>query len=387
MNIGVLHEKDPHDRRVALTPPVVRQLVERGNAVWVEQGSGDGAMFRDDEFIRAGASIGYSQADVIARSDLIARISVPSTRELDLSRPGTAVMAFYHMAVAGRAIFERLLERHITAIGCEIIETPDGRHPVLAAASELCGRTAVPIAAHLLRSSSGGRGILFGGTPGVPPAHVVVLGAGVVGARAARAATASGARVTILDIDAEKLRDLVDHVPNVSTALADPDSIAAAVASADVVIGAILVPGARTPHIVTKKMVEAMRPGSVIIDVAIDQGGCVETSRPTTIAQPSFIYHGVVHYCVPNLTADIGRSASIVLAHAVMPYLIRLGELGIEDALRKCPQLARGVYTYRGQCVHRRLAAAWKAAYRPLAEMLAEPPSTDVTGAQSHVLD
>jgi alanine dehydrogenase len=216
---------------------------------------------------------------------------------------------------------------------------------------------------------------------------VVVLGAGVVGARAARAATASGARVTILDIDAEKLRDLVDHVPNVSTALADPDSIAAAVASADVVIGAILVPGARTPHIVTKKMVEAMRPGSVIIDVAIDQGGCVETSRPTTIAQPSFIYHGVVHYCVPNLTADIGRSASIVLAHAVMPYLIRLGELGIEDALRKCPQLARGVYTYRGQCVHRRLAAAWKAAYRPLAEMLAEPPSTDVTGAQSHVLD
>ena len=375
MNIGVFREKDPHDRRVALTPPVVRQLVERGNAVWVEKGAGDGAMFRDDEFIRAGASIGYSQPDVIARSELIVRISVPTTQELDLCREGTAVLAFYHMAVAGRAVFERLLDRRITAIGCELIETPDGRHPVLAAASELCGRTAVPLAAHLLRSSSGGRGILFGGTPGVPPAHVVVLGAGVVGARAARAATASGARVTVLDIDAEKLRDLVDHVPNLSTALADSESIAAAVASADVVIGAILVSGARTPHIVTTKMVEAMRPGSVIIDVSIDQGGCIETSRPTTIADPSFIYHGVVHYCVPNLTADIGRSASIALAHAVMPYVMRLGELGIEEAFRKCPQLARGVYTYRGECVHRRLAAAWKAPYRPLAEVLAEPAS------------
>jgi alanine dehydrogenase len=379
MNVGVLREKDSHDRRVALTPPVVRQLVERGNTVWVEKGAGDGAMFRDDEFIRAGASIGYSQPDVIVRSDLIVRISVPATEELDLCRPGTAVMAFYHMAVAGKAVFERLLERRITGIGCEIIETPDGRHPVLAAASELCGRTAIPLAAHLLRSSSGGRGILLGGTPGIPPAHVVVLGAGVVGARAARAAAAAGARVTILDIDSEKLRAMVEHVSNISTELADPDSVAAAVASADVVIGAILVPGARTPHIVTKAMVEAMKPGSVVMDISIDQGGCVETSRPTTIAQPTYVYHGVVHYCVPNLTADIGRSASIALSHAVMPYAIRLGELGIEEAFRQCPQLSRGVYTHRGECVHRRLATAWKAPYRPLSEMLAETASAGAT--------
>lgn len=372
MNIGVLREKDPLDRRIALTPPVVRQLAERGNSVWVQSGAGDGAMYRDDEFIRAGASIGYSKADVIGRSDLIVRISVPGTEELDLCRPGTAVMAFYHMAVAGQAVFERLLKRKITGIGCEIIETPDGRHPVLAAASELCGRMAVPLAAHLLQSSSGGRGILLGGTPGVPPAHVVVLGAGVVGTRAARAATAAGARVTVLDIDSEKLRDLVDHVPNVSTALADGDSVAAAVASADVVIGAVLVAGARAPHVVTKKMVESMPPGSVVIDIAIDQGGCVETSRPTTIADPTFIHHGVVHYCAPNLTADIGRSASIALAHALMPYVIRLADLGIEGALLKCPQLGRGVYTHRGECVHRRLAAAWKAPYRPLSELLSE---------------
>jgi alanine dehydrogenase len=372
MNIGVYREKDASDRRVALTPPVVHQLVEGGNTVWLETGAGNGAMFRDDEYIRAGASVCYSRADVFGRSELIVRISVPSVEDLDLCPPGTAIMAFYHMAVAGQAVFERLIERRLTAIGCEIIETPDGRHPVLAAASELCGRTAIPLAAHLLRSSSGGRGILLGGTPGVPPAHVVVLGAGVVGSRAARAATASGARVTVLDIDAEKLRDLVEHIPNVSTALADPDAVASAVASADVVIGAVLVAGARAPHVVTRNMVEAMRPGSVILDVSIDQGGCVETSRPTTISDPTFIYHGVVHYCVPNITADIGRSASIALAHAVMPYVLRLGEMGVEGAFRHCPQLARGVYTHRGECVHKRLAAAWKAPYRPMAELLAE---------------
>jgi alanine dehydrogenase len=371
MNIGVLREKDPHDRRVALTPPVVRQFVERGSTVWVETGAGDGAMYRDDEYIRAGANIGYSKADVIGRSELIVRISMPGIEELDLLRPGTAVMAFYHMAVAGQAIFERLLQHRITGIGWEIIETPDGRHPVLAAASELCGRMAVPLAAHLLRSSSGGRGILLGGTPGIPPAHVVVLGAGVVGTRAARAAGAAGARVTVLDIDSEKLRDLVDQIPNLSTALADADSVASAVAAADVLIGAVLVAGARTPHVVTKKMVESMQPGSVAIDLSIDQGGCIETSRPTTIAAPTFLYHGVVHYCVPNLTADIGRSASIALAHAMMPYIHRLADLGIEGALLKCPQLARGVYTHRGECVHRRLAAAWKAPYRPIAEVLA----------------
>jgi len=382
MNIGVLREKDPLDRRVALTPPVVHQLAGHGNAVWVESGAGDGAMYHDDDFIHAGASIGYSKADVIGRAEMLVRISVPSAEELDACRPGMSVMAFYHMAVAGPAVFERLIRRHITAIGCEIIETPDGRHPVLAAASELCGRMAVPLASHLLRSSSGGRGILLSGAPGVPPAHVVVLGAGVVGARAARAAAASGARVTVLDIDSEKLRELVDHVPQIATALPDPDSVAAAVASADVVIGAVLVSGMRTPHVVTRKMVEKMKPGSVVIDIAIDQGGCIETSRPTTIAEPTFIHHGVVHYCVPNLTADIGRSASIALAQALMPYLIRLGDLGVETAFQKCPQLARGVYTHRGECVNRRLASAWKVAYRPIAELLAEPAQAATSAAQ-----
>ena len=371
MNFGVLREEGVGDRRVALTPPVVRQLVDRGNMVWVERGAGEGAMFRDDEYIRAGARIVYSAAEAIQRSELALKISSPSLGLLDLNPGGTALMAFYHLAVAGAAVFQRLTDRAITAIGCEIIQRPNGRLPVLAAASEVAGPTTVFLAAHLLRSSSGGRGILLGGSPGVPPAHVVVLGAGVVGCSAVRAAMAAGARVTVLDIDSEKLRRVMVHVASVATALADPDSISAAVASADVVIGAVLVAGAKTPHVVTRQMVESMRPGSVIIDVAIDQGGCVQTSRPTSIAEPTFSYHGVVHYCVPNLTGDMGRSTSMAIAQAMLPYLMCMGDLGLEGALLSCPELASGVYTYRGACVHPQLAAAWNAPFRPLAELLA----------------
>ena len=219
MNIGVIRENRTCDRRVALTPPVVRRLVEAGHTVWVEAGAGAGAMFGDPEYIRAGAQIAYSPAEVIQRvrtagEDLRA---LPS-RNCGSAAPGMVVMAFYHMAVADRAVFETLIERSITAVGCEIIQTADGRLPVLAPISEIAGQMTVPIAAHLLRSSSGGRGILLGGSPGVPPANVVILGAGKVGAAAARTAAATGARVTVLDVDPEKLRRLLEHVPDVATA-------------------------------------------------------------------------------------------------------------------------------------------------------------------------
>lgn len=370
MNIGVLREGNPLDRRVALTPPVVRQLTECGSTVWVETGAGNGAMFRDDEYLRAGARIGYSPAEVIHRCELLVKISTPTLAELELVSSGTALVAFYHMAVAGPAVFETLLRRGVTAIGCEIIRTAGGRLPVLAPVSEIAGRMAVPLAAHLLRSSSGGRGILLGGSPGVPPAHIVILGAGTVGSWAARTAIAAGARVTALDTDAEKLRHLIERLPNAATALADADAVAAAVASADVVIGAVLVAGAKTPHVVTKHMVETMRPGAAIIDISIDQGGCAETSRPTTILDPMFQVNGVVHYCVPNLTADMGRSTSVAVSQALMPYLLRMARDGIDHALCSCPELAGGVYTYGGACVQPQLAAAFRTAHQELAEML-----------------
>ena len=349
MNIGIIRERGPDDRRVALTPPVVRRLSSAGHTVCVEQSAGDGAMYTDTEYQRAGAQIAYSPEEAIGRAELLAKIGRPTGAELNNCAPGMVLMAFYHMAVADRGLVEALAERSLTAIGCEVIQQEDGRLPVLAAISEIAGQMTVPIAAHLLRSSSGGRGILLGGTPGVPSARVVVVGAGTVGFAAARTAARSNARVIAFDRDPSKLRHMMEHAPAVETCLADEDAIAEAVAGADVVIGAILVAGKRTPHVVTRAMVEQMKKGSAVIDVAIDQGGCVETSRPTTIAEPTFVYKGVTHFCVPNFTADLGRSASVAIAQAMLPYVLTIAKHGVEGALEKCSELARGVYTLRGR--------------------------------------
>jgi alanine dehydrogenase len=372
MNFGVIRETSLFDRRVALTPAVARQLVNQGDAVWVETGAGNGAKYPDDDYLRAGAHIGYGAAEVIRRSEVLLKVSMPSLEELELCAPGQAVMAFFHMAAADHALFQRLVEQRVTSVGCEIIQTESGQLPVLAAQSEIAGQMTISVATTLLRSSMGGRGIMLGGSPGVPPANVVILGAGTVGTWAARTAAANGASVMVVDRNAERLRYVLEHVPHVATALSDPEVVAEAVARADVVIGAILVAGWKAPHIVTREMVERMRPGSVIIDVAIDQGGCVETSRPTTLAEPVFLYLGISHYCVPNLTADVGRSASVAVAQSLMPYLLQLGEKGLEGVLAEGGDLARGVYTYRGVCVNPALGETQKTFSRPLAELLKE---------------
>ncbi|MBI4874284.1 MAG: alanine dehydrogenase [Acidobacteria bacterium] len=366
----MIRENDETDSRVALTPSVARHLVEQGHSVWVESGAGVRAKFRDEDYIRAGAQVAYSPPEVIHRSQLLVKISRPTVEQLEMCEPDSAVMAFYHLAVAGRAIATPLLGRSITAIGCEIIETADGRLPVLATASEIAGQMTISLAAQLLRSSYGGRGILLGGSPGAPPAHVVILGAGTAGMWAARTARAAGARVTVLDIDAEKLRRVMEHLPNVATDFAEPESIAAAVAAADVLIGAVLVAGAKTPHLVSEKMVKHMRPGAVIIDLSVDQGGCVETCRPTSISSPTFVHHGVVHYSVPNLTADLGRSTSTALAQAMLPYVERIAERGVDGALAISADLRRGVYTYRGYCVHPGIAEVWGVPGAELYELL-----------------
>jgi alanine dehydrogenase len=349
MNIGVVRERGQFDRRVALTPPVVRRLMASHHTVWVESGAGDGAMFPDNDYIRAGAQIAYSPAEVIQRVELLAKIGRPTGEELNLCRPDMTLMAFYHMAVADRALLDGLADRCLTAIGCEVIEQADGTLPVLSAISAIAGQMTIPIAAHLLRSSSGGRGILLGGTPGVPPARIVVIGAGAVGFAAARSAAAAGARVAAFDRDPRKLRHATEQAPGVETCLSDEDALAEAVAGADIVIGAILVPGSRTPHVVTRAMVDCMKPGAAIIDVSIDQGGCVETSRPTTLAEPTFVYRGVTHFCVPNFTADLGRSSSVAIAQATLPYLLSIARHGAPAAIQKCPELARGVYLLRGK--------------------------------------
>jgi alanine dehydrogenase len=348
MNIGIVRERSAYDRRVALTPPVVRRLCGAGHTVWVESGAGDGAMFKDTEYQRAGAQIGYTPAEIVGRVELVVKIGRPTAEELAWCKPGTALMAFYHMAVADRGLIDALADSCVTAIGCEVIEQEDGSLPVLAAISEIAGQMTVPIAAHLMRTSSGGRGILLGGSAGVPPARIVVLGVGSAGFAAARTAARSGARVMAFDRDPRKLRRVMEHVPYVETCLADEDAIAEAVAGADVVIGAVLVAGCRTPHVVTRAMVERMKPGAAMIDVSIDQGGCFETSHPTGMDQPTFVQHGVTHFCVPNFTADLGRSASVAVAQALLPYVLTIAKYGVAGALEKCGELARGVYTVEG---------------------------------------
>jgi len=348
MNIGVIREDGPFDGRVALTPAIVRRLVSAGHTVWVETGAGAAAMFGDNDYIKAGALIAYSPAEVIQRVELLPKIGRPTPEELACCPPEISVMAFYHMAVADRALLETIEQRRITAIGCEIIQQEDGHLPVLAAISEIAGQMTVAIAAHLLRSSQGGRGILLGGTPGVPPARVVVLGAGSVGFAAVRGAAAAGARVTAFDRDPRRLHHVLEHVPAVETCFADPEAIAEAAAAADVVIGAVLVAGRRTPHVVTRAMVKSMKPGSAILDVSIDQGGCVETSRPTTLADPTFVEHGVTHFCVPNFTADLGRASSTAISQAMLPYLLTIAKYGVDKAVEACADLRRGVYMLRG---------------------------------------
>ena len=374
MDIGVVCETPNSERRVALTPPVARKLVESGNTVWVEKGAGERAMFRDDDYIAAGARIAYSQAEVIHRSQLVPKVAVPTPDEAALFQHGTTVMAFYHLAVKSRNLVERLIERSITAIGYEVIESDQGRLPVLAAISEIAGQMSISVAAQLLRSTSGGRGIWLGGSPGLEPAHVVILGAGSLGTSAARTASASGAQVTVLDIDEEKLSRVSAELPQATTGLADEESIAAAAASADVLIGAVLVTGRRAPHLVTRRMVESMQRGSVIIDAAIDQGGCVETSRPMTLADPPYLYHGVVHYAVPNMTADMSRSASMALAQALFPYLRHIAADGVQAALAASAELRRGAYTHAGACVRRSLAEALGFHWTPEAGQAAQEP-------------
>lgn len=367
MNVGIIREPLQVERRVALIPANARALVEEGHAVYFERGAGEGSHFTDEEYLNAGARIAFSHEEVLARTELLLTVSSPTLEELRMIRRDQAVMAFFHLAVAERERFEELLKREITAIGYEVIETLDGRLPVLLPISEIAGQMSVYIAAHLLESSNNGRGVLLGGAPGIPPASVVVLGAGEVGTWAAQTASANGAHVVVLDSDVSKLRRLMGRLgARIVTSVADSFNIERAVRFADVLIGAVLIHGGKTPHLVSQKMVETMKPGSVIIDVSIDQGGSVETSRPTTLEQPTFVYNGVIHYCCPNLTANIARTASIALSNANLPYVREIVSLGTEQALRKHLDLARGVFTYRGHCTREQIAEIFDATYEPL---------------------
>jgi alanine dehydrogenase len=350
MDIGVPRETQRHEHRVAVTPFGARRLIEHGHRVFIESGAGDGARYGDKDYRQSGAEIVYRMEEVLLRAELVVAVGAPSTEQVDLMREGQCIFGFLHLAVSPRDTVRKLIERKITAIGYEIVEDDDGMLPVLHAVGQLAGQMVIHTAAHLLMTESGGRGMLLGAVPGVPPARVVILGAGTVGCTSALTALNAGAQVTILDSDMAKLHRVADKFENrIVAMLADRETVCSFVRQADVVIGAVLVPGGPAPWIVTREMVAGMKPGSVIIDVSIDQGGCVETSRPTTLGDPTFVVHDVVHYCVPNMTANAARMASKVLNNAQLPFALDLANQGVDAVLQTSRALSRGTYLHHGQ--------------------------------------
>jgi alanine dehydrogenase len=332
----------------------VLALVQAGHTVYVEQDAGLGAGFSDEDYRQAGAQVVYTAVEVYGRSDIIAKVTRPTADEHQLFRPGQTIGSFLHLHVASPDLLQALQEREITAVAYELIEEPDGTRPVLLSASEVAGRMAPVIAGQLLRSDQrqAGLGILLSGLPGVPPAAIVIVGAGTLGQNAARAFIGVGAEVIVLDNDVKKLRQ-VDQAYNgrITTMFANKYNLRRATQFADVLIGAVSLHGQRTPIVITRNMIQRMRPGSVVMDFAIDEGGCVETSRLTTLRDPVFVNDGVIHFCVPNITAAVARTTSYALTNAVLPYLTAVGEHGLLGAIQKEPALANGINLYQGTLV------------------------------------
>ncbi len=358
MDIGIPKEVRDLDQRVALGTNSVAQLVASGHHVYVQTGAGAGAGFTDDQYVKAGATVVYSTEEAYKRAKLVCKVATPSLDEIDELMPEQILCTFGHLAAASKTRFQKLLDKQVTVLAYEMLRDKNGTHPLLRAMSEIAGRLVPQVAARLLESPHG-RGLLLSGIPGLPPAEVCILGAGEVGFNAARSFAGLGAQVTVLD-EAHRLAELdrVFDVPGrIRLMYAYPDQIAKAAAFADVLVGAILRPGERTPHLVTEDMVKKMRPGAVIIDVSVDQGGCVATTRPTTMRDPTYVKHGVIHYCVPNFTSLVARTASRALSNMLRPYLQRL-DANTPNALRSDAELRSAMVVHRGRVVDPRLAKA-----------------------------
>ncbi len=367
MRIGIPKENLLEEKRVGLAPAGVDSLIRLGHTVYVERGAGDGSHFTDEDYSKVGANIVFSAEEVFKRSELIAKVQPLNKAEAELLQEEQILFTFLHLAVAQKSVLESLLKKNVTAIGYELIEDSRGL-PVLHAMSEIAGPLSIQIAERYLESSvKGGRGILMGGITGVAPAAVVILGAGVVGATAARAALGRGAQVIVIDKDLNRLRKLESHFSGkLTTVMANPYTITRGVKFADVLIGAVLIKGEKTPHLVTEGMIKEMKKGAVVLDVSIDQGGCIETSRITSLSDPIFIYKDVIHYCVPNMPALVSRTASYGLNNAAIGYIHNIVEQGLANALLDDPGLSKGVCTYQAACTNEAIANIFNFEYRKL---------------------
>lgn len=365
MNVGIPKERADLEMRVGLTPYGVGLLTRADHVCYVERGAGEGAGFSDYDYERAGGRIVYSTEEAYLRADMILKAVRPTPEELEWLYEGQIVCGFLHLAAARREVVRALLEKRITAIAYETVGDDGGNLPILRTMSEVAGRMAPQLASTLLQSNWGGRGVLLSGVPGIPAARVAILGAGVLGVNAARTFHGLGADVFILDRSLEKLHQIDELFQGrVTTMVAYPFNIARVARFVEVLIGAVLVTGARAPTLVTREMVRSMKKGAVILDFSIDQGGCVETSRPTTLRDPVFIEEGVVHFCVPNVPGVLPRTATHAFNNAAWPYIRHIAQVGLEQAVAEMPDLARGIATRDGRVANEALAAAYHAGHQ-----------------------
>ncbi len=370
MIIGVPAEVKDSEQRISLTAGAAETLAHEGHRVLVQAGAGVGSGFADDDYRQAGAQVVGSAEETWGRSDLVVKVKEPQPTEYAFLRPGMLLFTYLHLA-ADESLTRELLARQVTAIGYETVQMDNGSLPLLTPMSEVAGRMAVQIGAHYLERPQGGRGVLLGGVPGVRESSIVIVGGGTVGTNAAVRALGTGAHVTVIDINLERLRTIEQVLRgNLSTVASHRRNIAEAVRRAELLIGAVLIPGARAPRLVSEEMIASMAPGSVVVDVAVDQGGCIETIHPTTLSHPIYTVHGVVHYGVTNIPGSVPRTSTYALANATLPYVSRLASLGFAEAIRCDAALARGVNTYSGYVTYQAVAQAHGLPCRPIGELV-----------------
>jgi alanine dehydrogenase len=353
MNICIPKERRDSEFRVGLTPAGVQLLNQADHTCFIEHNAGVGSGFSDFDYQQAGGQIVYSGEEVFGRADLLLKVARPTVQEFEWLREGSIVMGYLHLAAGRTEKADQLVSKKITALGYEIIQDDAGNLPVLIPLSQLGGRMVPQVAAALAQNNYGGKGILLGGVPGVPPAEVVIIGGGTAGRAAARNFIGMGASVYVFDRDLANLRVLDHHFQGkLVTMVSHEFNLEKVCKFADVIVGAVLVPGARTPVVVTREMIQTMRPRSIVIDLSIDQGGCIETSHPTTHSNPTFLEEDIIHYCVPNMTGVLGRTATHALNNASWPFVKLIAETGLEKALDVNSALNRGLYTFKGEIVH-----------------------------------
>ncbi|RSK44953.1 alanine dehydrogenase [Hymenobacter rigui] len=359
MLIGVPKEIKNNENRVGLTPAGVAEFRKHGHEVYVQATAGNGSGFSDAEYEQAGATVLPTIEDVYAKAEMIVKVKEPIASEYPLIKENQLLFTYFHFA-SGEELTHAMIERKAVCLAYETVELPTRALPLLIPMSEVAGRMAPQEGAKYLEKPLKGRGILLGGVPGVKPAEVLVLGAGIVGTQAAKIAAGLGAKVTVMDISLNRLRELDDFMPkNVVTQYSNEYNIREAIKTADLIIGAVLIPGAKAPHLITRDMLKTMRPGTVLVDVAVDQGGCIETCKPTTHENPTFIIDDIVHYCVANMPGAVPYTSTLALTNATLPYAVKLANLGWQEACRRDEALRLGLNVVHGKVVYKGVADAW----------------------------